>query len=78
MKCPKCGADVRNIDSVHTENNEILRKRICKECDYIFFTMEFECDYDSVFKEAWNRNHRSPKRKERLKNDTNRSNSIHM
>lgn len=78
MKCPKCGGDVRVADTVCTDENEILRMRVCKKCKWPIFTMEFECEYDRSYKELWNRNHRSPKRKERLKDDADRCNSVQM
>lgn len=56
MKCPDCGGDVRVIDSVFNhDQNEILRKRKCHDCGHVFYTIEFEVEYDTNMKETWNR-----------------------
>ena len=56
MKCPDCGGEVKVIDSVfNIDQNEILRKRKCKDCDHIFYTIEFEIEYDTNARETWYR-----------------------
>ena len=56
MKCPDCGGDVKVMDSVfNTDQNEVLRKRKCKDCGHVFYTIEFEIEYDTNTKETWNR-----------------------
>lgn len=58
MECPKCGCVTRTIDIVHTPDNETLRKKRCPECKHISYSIEFESEYDDVFKKAWNKHYR--------------------
>ena len=44
MKCPKCSNKSTVIDYVKTPENEIYRKRKCKTCGHIFYTMECDCE----------------------------------
>ena len=57
MVCPECGGKVHVIDNVSSDD-ENYRKRECKECGHIFYTLEFEVEYDTTFKKAWRKNHR--------------------
>ena len=57
MVCPKCSGKVRVIDNVRVDN-DIYRKRRCVDCNRVFFTAEFEVEYDGVFKYEWNSNYR--------------------
>ena len=60
MNCPRCGGKVGVIDSVHnTDENEIYRKRKCKDCELIFYTAEYEIRHDLSFRSEWYRFHRS-------------------
>ena len=60
MVCPSCGGKVGVIDSVHnTDENEIYRKRKCKDCELIFYTTEFVICRDEKFIREWYRYHRS-------------------
>lgn len=59
MVCPKCNGKVTVIDTVQdTDNNEIYRKRKCCNCEYIFYTTEFEVRKTPQFKEDWGKYHR--------------------
>lgn len=40
MKCPYCGAESRVVESRHTEEDEIRRRRECLSCGRRFNTME--------------------------------------
>lgn len=55
MKCPTCGSekDVRVTTVVNTSDNENLRERRCKNCGCVFYTTEFEVDYDETFKKEF-------------------------
>lgn len=57
MVCPKCSGKVVVVDNVHVAN-DIYRKRRCVDCKDIFFTAEFEVDYEGTFKDEWNSNYR--------------------
>ena len=59
MICPKCGGPIKSTDSVHTEENETYRRKKCKLCSHVFYTVEFEVERDENFKETWYGNHRS-------------------
>ena len=52
MRCPKCNGKLSVKDIVHNKNdNEVYRKRICKECGETIFTTEFEVDPDMDYNE---------------------------
>lgn len=60
MKCPKCGNGVRVVDTFPTENNEVYRRRRCYECDYAFYTIEYEVECtEALEKELYNTPRRS-------------------
>ena len=60
MVCPRCGGKIGVVDSVHnTDENEIYRKRKCKDCELIFYTTEFTIRRDEKFIREWYRYHRS-------------------
>ena len=62
MKCPNCGKKLLVKDTVHNvADNEVYRKRICKECGETIFTTEFEVDPDMDYMELWYSNHRHRK-----------------
>ena len=58
MLCPKCKnlarMDQRNLVT-NAKENEVYRKYICKNCRYVFFTVEFEAEENKKFKEEWER-----------------------
>ena len=51
MVCPICKGKIRTLGTVNNnDTNEIMRRKKCKECGFIFFTLEFQnykarCDY---------------------------------
>lgn len=59
MECPKCAGPVRVKDNCHVTNtNRIFRKRECKNCGYIFHTIEYIARVDENFKREWKNNYR--------------------
>ncbi len=60
MLCPKCNShNVNVVDVVKIEQlNEIYRKRKCHDCNYMFYTIEFEVEYDEQLRHDWNKNRR--------------------
>lgn len=59
MKCPKCNGTVQSVDIAHNnKDNEIYRKRLCTECQFEFYTVEFEVEDNAQFRKAWNKHHR--------------------
>lgn len=56
MLC-KCGSKMSVADVVKTED-EIYRKRVCKDCGKVIFTLEFEIEYDENVSRIWNDNYR--------------------
>lgn len=71
MKCPKCEGKVRVVDSVNTQYNEVLRKRLCTVCNETFYTCECVAYPDAQFIDEWISSHRTSyiKKKERKKNE---------
>ena len=63
MNCPKCGGNVKVIDNAHTPQNEIYRRRRCSACKHIFYTLEFEVEYNDQVKKEWNEFVRTSKHK---------------
>lgn len=55
MTCPKCNGKVKVTDTVNAGNEEIYRRKMCLSCGLIFYTAEFQVDFDEKFKETWNR-----------------------
>lgn len=54
MTCPNCNGKVRVVDCTDVDpRNEIYRKRKCTVCGHIFYTVEFEVDYDDSLKQDW-------------------------
>lgn len=54
MICPKCGGDTRVGDTRYEEKeNEIFRRRVCKNCSNEFFTVEFGIEVDDKFMKLW-------------------------
>lgn len=43
MTCPMCGG-VTFINQKYTDVDSVRRKRICKECGHIFYTLEVDED----------------------------------
>ena len=55
MRCSMCGSKTKVIDTRHSSNNEIYRKRRCIECGYEFISMEFEIFLTERTIENWNK-----------------------
>lgn len=53
MICPICNSKVNVVDTRPTPNNEIYRKRCCRKCGHVFYTIEFEVKQDEHFKKEW-------------------------
>ena len=68
MKCPKCSNKSTVIDYVKTPENEIYRKRKCKTCGHIFYSVEFVAEQDEVFEKEWSKYHRATSRYYEMKN----------
>lgn len=60
MVCPKCGCNKISVkDSVkNITYNEIYRRRACSDCGHIFYTVEFEAEYNQRFKDEWKQHSR--------------------
>ena len=58
MDCPKCGGKVHAQDTVHTPENETYRRRKCAECGFMFYTVEYEVEYDKQVQKIWRECHR--------------------
>lgn len=59
MNCPKCAGKILVIDNVkNPDENEIYRKKCCRECGLIFFTVEYEVIENQRFKDDWNKYYR--------------------
>lgn len=44
MKCPACGEKTRVIDTRHSSNNKVRRRRECTKCQHRFSTAESSSD----------------------------------
>lgn len=54
MNCPKCGGKTGVTDTVHNLNDsETYRRRKCAECGNIFYTTEFDVDFDETYRKNW-------------------------
>ena len=58
MICTKCGGKIRVVDTYHSNNNEIYRRRKCDDCGRGFYTVEFEVDDDERLKQELRSTHR--------------------
>ena len=52
MTCPKCESNTIVKDS-RKVNNLVARRRVCKNCDYSFYTEEVEVDNNDALKYFW-------------------------
>lgn len=60
MICSKCGGSVGVTDVNHNvERNETYRRRKCKVCGHVMWSIEFEVDNDENFREQWNAHDRA-------------------
>lgn len=56
MLCPICGGKVVVKESRHDfETNEMYRERVCKSCQYRFYTVESEAREDEELFSTWAR-----------------------
>lgn len=53
MICTECGGDVMVTDSARKPDGEVYRRRKCKGCGRIFYTIEFEVEKDEKFLVEW-------------------------
>lgn len=54
MNCSYCGGDTQVTDTNYNGNaNERYRRRKCKACGRVIWTIEFEVDYDERYQEQW-------------------------
>lgn len=59
MKCPTCEGDSITVDTVwNPKYNEALRKRKCKSCNLVFYSVEFEAVRNKRFMRDWFLHHR--------------------
>lgn len=63
MTCPQCNGKVYVIDSVNAPEGDIYRKRKCRECGYLFYTVESEMEAMPSFVKKWSYYHRSNNRR---------------
>lgn len=66
MRCANCGSENLRVRETRKVTDSIYRERECKDCGYVFYTAEFECEYDEMYKKEWikhNRNRAEMKRK---------------
>lgn len=77
MKCPKCGGKATVKNTLHTDDNETYRKIKCQdiECGNIFYTIEYEVEYDERLKKELAKCERMLKENARLKGMTAKRNS---
>ena len=40
MMCPKCGAEMRVVDTRQAEGDSVRRRRVCNDCKYRLTTYE--------------------------------------
>lgn len=65
MRCPRCGAVAKVVDTMITEDNERHRRHRCKTCGKTFYSIEFIIDYDEKVCEAWRDKNSSRTRKKK-------------
>lgn len=54
MNCSKCGGDTRVTDTnCNTDANERYRRRKCKVCGKVMWSIEFEVEFDEKYREQW-------------------------
>lgn len=68
MNCPLCNGNTRVTDCILMEE-ENYRKRKCKDCGKIFFTLEFEAIENEDFKKTWRKHYRGRKNENRNSED---------
>lgn len=63
MICPRCNsAKIGVVDTVQNDDDrEIYRRRKCRNCGKVLYTIEFEAPYDDQFSEDWTKYYRTTK-----------------
>lgn len=62
MTCPDCNSRLYITDNVlDTDNNELYRKRVCKQCGKELYTIEFQIDIDENLRNNWKKFYRRNK-----------------
>jgi transcriptional regulator NrdR family protein len=55
MNCSHCGGDTCVIiTNYNTDTNERYRRRKCKTCGRVIWTIEFEVEFDDAYRNQWN------------------------
>lgn len=70
MKCPKCGGKAVVKNTLHNESNDTYRKIQCTRtttCGHVFYTIEYEIEYDEQLKKEMAKCERAAQEKQRLK-----------
>ena len=59
MLCPKCKSATAVCDTrFDVKENEVFRRRICKECGHDFYTIEFDVEANDKFANMWKKLYR--------------------
>lgn len=45
MKCPKCGSEQLKISNTRDRGGLVQRQRTCKQCNWIWMTVEVDRDW---------------------------------
>ena len=54
MVCPECkSVNITVVDTIPGDYNEVYRRRRCKDCKQLIFTVEFEVKDNSFFRELY-------------------------
>ena len=54
MICPKCKSKAKTVaGAINKEHDEVYRKRVCTECGYKFYTVEFPVEPNIQFKDEF-------------------------
>lgn len=70
MKCPKCGGKAIVKNTLHTDDNETYRRIRCihaETCGHVFWTIEYEIEYDDRLKKEIAKCERAQKNIQRIK-----------
>lgn len=70
MVCPKCGGRAIVKNTLHSEDNETYRKIKCADtpgCGHIFYTIEYEVEYNRQLKEDLSKCERMIREEKRLR-----------
>ena len=59
MVCPECkSANISVVDTMPGNYNEVYRRRKCKDCKRLIYTVEFEFKDESLFGELYSQSYR--------------------